>query len=155
MTTIPDWAVAFWLVASVFCAVVALYAGVRFWRLRTLTDEWAEENAEMRSILEFQAQKLSHRCYPPTWSPRLAGAEGWVPVKIGTHHRCMCGVTYVLIRRFRARPDGPFRLGWVTTTEARTGQQPAWDRQPDENRLTGPSPISAADLFPPAAGSAL
>jgi hypothetical protein len=140
VTEIPDFLVAFWWVATVFTSAVALYVGYRFWRLRKLTDGWAEENAELRHILDVQARNVRHSCYPPAWSPKMVGVDDWVPVEIGTHYQCMCGVEYVLTRRFRPRPGGPYRLGWVTTTEARTGARPPWDRQPPENRLEGPPP---------------
>jgi hypothetical protein len=114
------WGVAFVILLGAF--------GTLAWKWETAR----QENAALRDRVE-KLTALGHICRPPTWTTR--GPGGWIRPEVLSHWTCSCSTRYVLVRTYRPRPDGPFRLGWVTESEYRTGRTPSEARQDPETRL--------------------
>jgi hypothetical protein len=123
------WAAVLWLLALLFILGVIGYLVIRSERLRA-------ENTELVEKLERATQ--GHTCYPPAWTSQ--GPNGWIRPEMLSHWVCTCGTRFVLVRSFRPRHDGPFRLGWVTDVEHARGRAPSWVRQEPQSRLDSPPP---------------
>lgn len=118
----PSWATTFALLALMFVLGIL---GWMSWKLRQARDEITE--------LEIKLRTQGHVCRPPAWAGK--GPHGWLQPMVGAHWVCTCTTRFVLTRTFRPRPDGPFRLGWITEIEHATGNPPPWVHQEPESRL--------------------
>jgi hypothetical protein len=123
----PTWATTFWLGSLLFVLGVI---GYLVWRNQ-------EQRAEIDSLNDRieRAGLNKHVCRPPAWASR--GPNGWIRPEVLSHWVCVCGTRYVLVRTFQPRPDGPFRLGWITESEHATGRAPSGVQQEPESRLDG------------------
>lgn len=112
---------------SLFAAGVVFLFAVLVKYERRKNDGYRSQIDELVDML--RARQVGHICTPPLVGPR--GQDGqWLPLPLGHHWRCTCGVRYV-VAGAAPRPDlGPFRIEWITEREQHDGVRPPWDRRP-------------------------